>query len=328
MAWLLSSPDVPSATVQNWARVAPADFLATAATELNGSSLSATYGPPYNIDSGNTQSLLFAPANITGVTQPINTAQDFVVSPLAKLAPSTPQLAAALTAWNSASSAQRTAWADAYLKAVTHVKFVNGTPVVPPAADGPVPTMLATELTMARGGALDADLLAQQNFYGTNFTKPLLFMGDGAYFANLAAAQHLSGEQWGVMNETGSYPGQPWLWLYTMWYQVRPFSNSANVDIMAIYLTGLATILLLAIPFIPGLRDIPRWIPVHRLIWRNWEPATAGPPTTPASPTTGTGTGPGGTAGPSHDGHPDGASGTDGPGKAGQPGKAGTGSAR
>jgi hypothetical protein len=328
MAWLLSSPDVPSATVQNWARVAPADFLATAATELNGSSLSATYGPPYNIDSGNTQSLLFAPANITGVTQPINTAQDFVVSPLAKLAPSTPQLAAALTAWNSASSAQRTAWADAYLKAVTHVKFVNGTPVVPPAADGPVPTMLATELTMARGGALDADLLAQQNFYGTNFTKPLLFMGDGAYFANLAAAQHLSGEQWGVMNETGSYPGQPWLWLYTMWYQVRPFSNSANVDIMAIYLTGLATILLLAIPFIPGLRDIPRWIPVHRLIWRNWEPATAGPPATPASPTTGTGTGPGGTAGPSHDGHPDGASGTDGPGKAGQPGKAGTGSAR
>ena len=36
--------------------------------------------------------------------------------------------------------------------------------------------MLATELTMARSGALDADLLAQRAFYGTNFTKPLLFM--------------------------------------------------------------------------------------------------------------------------------------------------------
>ena len=22
------------------------------------------------------------------------------------------------------------------------------------------------------------------------------------------------------------------------------------------------------LPFIPGLRSIPRWIPVHRLIWR------------------------------------------------------------
>jgi hypothetical protein len=24
------------------------------------------------------------------------------------------------------------------------------------------------------------------------------------------------------------------------------------------------------VPFIPGLRDVPRLIPVHRLIWRSW----------------------------------------------------------
>jgi hypothetical protein len=35
-------------------------------------------------------------------------------------------------------------------------------------------------------------------------------------------------------------------------------------------MTGLATLLLLFVPFIPGLRDIPRLIPVHRLIWRSW----------------------------------------------------------
>ena len=118
--------------------------------------------------------------------------------------------------------------------------------------------MLANELTMARSGALDADLLANRSFYGTNFTKPLLFMGDGTYFEDKATAMHLSGDQWGVMNETGSYPGQPWLWLYTLWYYVPGFSASANVDMIAVYLTGLATILLLLIPFIPGLRDIPR----------------------------------------------------------------------
>jgi len=81
------------------------------------------------------------------------------------------------------------------------------------------------------------------------------------------------------MNETGSYPGQPWLWLYQMWYHVAPFSSSASVDVWAIYMTGLATVLLLAIPFIPGLRDIPRFIPVHRLIWRtkqdNEQPPTS-----------------------------------------------------
>jgi hypothetical protein len=38
---------------------------------------------------------------------------------------------------------------------------------------------------------------------------------------------------------------------------------------IAIYMTGLATILLLLVPFIPGLRDIPRLIPVHRLIWHH-----------------------------------------------------------
>jgi hypothetical protein len=130
--------------------------------------------------------------------------------------------------------------------------------------------MLATEITLARSGAIDADLLANHAFYGTDFTKPLLFLEDGQYFSNLASAQNLSGGQWGVMNETGSYPGQPWLWLYTLWYQVPGFDNSANVDLIAIYLTGAATILLLAIPFIPGLRDVPRLVPVHRFIWRDW----------------------------------------------------------
>jgi hypothetical protein len=37
-------------------------------------------------------------------------------------------------------------------------------------------------------------------------------------------------------------------------------------------------VLLLAIPFIPGLRDIPRWIPVHRLIWRDWNRQTTSKP--------------------------------------------------
>jgi hypothetical protein len=80
------------------------------------------------------------------------------------------------------------------------------------------------------------------------------------------------------MNETGSYPGQPWLWLYQLWYHVPGWRNSANVDVIAIYMTGAATLLLLLVPFIPGLRDIPRLIPVHRLIWRN-PPAPTVPPT-------------------------------------------------
>ena len=81
---------------------------------------------------------------------------------------------------------------------------------------------------MARSGALDGALLSSRQFYGTDYTKPLLFVADGDYFANLGRRQHLSGDQWGMMNETGSYPGQAWLWLYTLWYQVGPIGTSAT----------------------------------------------------------------------------------------------------
>ncbi len=276
LASLLSSPNVPPATVRSWVQVVPADFLATAGTELDGSSLTATYGPPYNTN-GTPQSEWFAPANWAGVRQPIDAAQTFVLGPLTSAAATDPTLAAALATYKAASPDQQVKWAAAYGKAVTKVTFVNGVPVVPAANDGPVPVMLASELALARSGAIDADLSASQPFYGTDFTKPLLFLEDGAYYADKATAEHLTGDQWGVMNETGSYPGQPWLWLYQLWYHLPGWRNSANIDLIAIYMTGLATLLLLAIPFIPGLRDIPRWIPVHRLIWRDWNRRPAGP---------------------------------------------------
>ena len=48
--------------------------------------------------------------------------------------------------------------------------------------------------------------------------------------------------------------------------------NTAFYAIFAVPL-GMITALslaLLLIPFIPGLRDIPKLIPIHRLVWRDW----------------------------------------------------------
>jgi hypothetical protein len=269
LAALLSSPDVPPVTVQTWAKVAPADFLGTAASELAGTSETANYGPPYNNGDTNLQRIGVSWQLLSGVRQPIDAASTFVLSPLSKVAATDTNLAGALAVYQAATAHQRQNWDKAYLNALAKVSFKAGEPVLPGAADGPVPVLLSSELSIARSGGLDSDLLAQQPFYGTNFTKPLLFLEDGSYFASLAKAQHLTGSQWGVMNETGSYPGQPWLWLYTLWYQLPGFKESGNVDLIAIYLTGAATVLLLAVPFVPGLRDIPSWLPLHRLVWRS-----------------------------------------------------------
>ena len=101
-------------------------------------------------------------------------------------------------------------------------------------------------------------------------TRSLLLLSDGAYLEDQARALNLGGTQWGMMNETGNYPGQPWMWLYTFWYQVPPFSTSDNADAQVWALMMLLSLALLLVPFIPGLRSLPRLIPIHRLVWRDY----------------------------------------------------------
>ena len=101
-------------------------------------------------------------------------------------------------------------------------------------------------------------------------TRSTLFLGDGAYFNDLATGLHLSGDQWGVMNETGDYPGQSWLWLFSLWYQIPAIGNAPNADVLAVGLIGLLSLALLLVPFLPGVRTLPRLIPIHRLVWRDY----------------------------------------------------------
>ena len=131
--------------------------------------------------------------------------------------------------------------------------------------------MMNSLLRLAQAGGLDGALLTSKQFFQTDYTKPLLFMADGGVLANRAEAQHLLGDQWGMMNETGSYPGQAWLWLYTFWYQIKPFTTSwaDNADIAVLAVMSVLSLAFILIPFIPGVRSVPRWIPIYKLIWRD-----------------------------------------------------------
>ena len=269
LAILFSSPDDRPVTIQQWARTDPSDFVATAVTELDGSSEVATYGPPYNHTPGAGQKI--GPLNLqsaAGVHFPINTSQDFVLNPLRSI-PGNAALTEALRAYQAAPPAQRTAWTDAYTKGLDAAKFPGGIPQLPPGDYGPVAPMMASLAGLAATGGLDGALLNSNQFYQTNYTKPLLFLSGGGYFESRAEDQHLLGTQWGMMNETGSYPGQVWLWLYTFWYQIAPFNTSDNADAQIWALMLLLSLAFICIPVIPGLRGLPRHLGVHRLIWRD-----------------------------------------------------------
>lgn len=271
LAFILSSPDDPALTISNWAKMAPADFVGTVLSELNGTSETAQYGPPYNYGSNNLQKIGgLSWQLIAGVHQQINPAQTFVLGPLEKLDYNNLALSNALKEYTSSSKYQRIVWLTNYSNVLPKLTFKHNIPILPKTNDGPVPEIIASELGYARSGAINASLLSSSSFYGSNYSKPLLFIEDGNYFTSIAKARHLYGTQWGVMNESGSYPGQPWLWFYALWYQIPAFSTSTNVDLIAIYLTAISTILLLLVPFIPGIRDIPKIIPIYKLIWRRW----------------------------------------------------------
>lgn len=263
---ILSSPDDPSVTLKSWANAKPADFVATTTAELGGTSETAGYGPPYNSTPDATQTL--GPLDLqsfSGVRIPIDTAKDLVIDPLETL----PDPPAAISEWTSASDVQRTDWTAAYAKALDKAPG-NDPAQVADGSYGPVPALTGSLLAMAQQGSLDGVLQSRGSFYNTDYTPTILFLGDGTYFPDLATAQHLTGDQWGMMNETGNYPGQSWLWLFSFFYQVEPVKSAANADVLVVVIMGVLTLLLALVPFIPGLRTLPRWVPIHRLVWKDY----------------------------------------------------------
>ena len=268
-AVVFSSPDEHPVTVKSWSNAAPWTSrrpLWPSSTEQAGSRLTALHIRTWRVRARCSDRSRLSRA--VGVRIPINTAQDFVLKPLATL-PDRPALDAALANYQSASASQKANWDNAYKKVVADATFSNGQLVVKAGPYGPVGLLINNLESMARSGALDGALLASPQLYATNYTNPLLFIADCTYMADQAGLRHLQGDQWGMMNETGNFPGQAWLWLYTLWYQIPPMNTSSNGDVEVWAIMMVLTLILALLPFIPVLRSIPRWLGVYRLIWRD-----------------------------------------------------------
>jgi hypothetical protein len=278
-AAIFSSPDISPVTIAAWSQGDPVDFVTTATGELSGSTTSAGYGQPYNTTADAFQAWgPIAPQKWFGTRIPIDSANAFVIQPLQHASFSNTDLGTALNTWQSAAADQQTKWLDAYTTALGQATVTDGKVTVATGDYGPLPVMMSNLLGVAQSGGLDGLLQVNGRFYQTDYTPVLLFLGDGGFLDGIAGQWDLHGDQWGMMNETGLYPGQTWLWLYTMWYQVFPFNsdsgfaglNAGNADLGVVILMTVLTGALALVPFIPILRDIPRWTRIHRLIWRQY----------------------------------------------------------
>jgi Cytochrome b(N-terminal)/b6/petB len=199
-AGILSSPDDAPLTIQQYAQEKPVDFVTTATSEISGTSTLSQYGPPYNNGTDSVQYI--GPVSLQqlgGVRIPIDTAQTYVLEPLTIAAQSDPTLAADLKTFQGASADQQTKWEDAYATALGNATGDNGQLTVPAGDYGPYGTMMDRLQGLATSGALDGILLRSKGFYQNDFTKPLLFLAEGA-LPDKANAANLLGSQWGMMN--------------------------------------------------------------------------------------------------------------------------------
>jgi len=270
LAAIFSSPDDKAITMSDWAKAAPNDVIATAGEELAGTTTSAGYGAPYNTNSDGQKLGPLSLQKWAGVRLPVDSAS-LILRPLSNLSDN-PALATALSTWKTATPDQQAKWTKAFTDALggDSPDPANVPKAMKAQGVGPVPALSTAFLGLASTGGLEGALTSSGNFYGGDQTQSLLLLTDGTYLESLARAQNLGGDQWGMMNEAGNAPGQPWMWLYTFWYQVKPFSTSDNADAQVWGLMMFLTLCLMFLPFIPGLRSIPRWIPIHRLVWRNY----------------------------------------------------------
>lgn len=268
----LSSPDASPLTLKRVALETPLNFVQNSLDSLDGSSLIAGYGPPYNNGSGSVQHIgPISLQRLIGVHIPINTAKDYVLGPLKQASAGDPGLSAALATFHAASPPTRAAWEAAYNTALRKGAQRATRVFVPACSCGPVSIMMSRLLSLGQSGAMDGLLLTSGHFYQTDYTRPLLFIATTDAMAGHAAHFNLLGSTWGVMNETGNYPGQAWLWLYTMLYQISPYTTAwaANTDALAVVTVAVLSLILMFIPWIPGLNRLPRLLGVYRLIWKD-----------------------------------------------------------
>ncbi|MDA8194284.1 MAG: cytochrome B6 [Thermaerobacter sp.] len=260
-------PVRPALKIQTYAAAHPRTFESVALDALNGTGSVANYGPPYNNGTGSLQDVV---QKWVGILHPVNAKVVFVLRPLSQAAHLDPSLQTALTAFNQASPSQQAAWETAYGNGLSHAVKHGSSISLPPGNYGPVSVMMNDMLHLGQSGLLSGALNRTPADYQFDNQNALLFL-QGRPLQNEAGKLELQGGQWGIIHEERApYPGPWWMTIVTAIYQIPYIANASAADAMALGSGMVLFVIMMFAPWIPILNRLPRYLGVHRLIWREY----------------------------------------------------------
>ena len=250
-------------TIEQVAKRAPIAFLQRTVSYFSGTSRLQTYGPPYTDNFNHAQHIgPICPNCWVGVIYPLNAKVDFVMQPLEQIATMVPAVARSLSRYNLADKNIQDQWVKNYTDALARAQVVGGKVILPKGNYGPVPTLMDGMLTFARTGLLEAALTFNVN--------PRMAPYETNYTCTVAGHFDEKGGEWGMSHIAGPYPGAWWLAPYTFLYQIPAIGNSNSGDLIAFVIFAIMMLTAIFLPIIPGLNRLPYFIPVYRVIWRDW----------------------------------------------------------
>ena len=249
----VGSPNWPRATIKNSAQMEPGGTIWAVSQELDGASVS--YTDPYAY----------------GMKNP---AQRLVIGPLesAKWFLSQKQRQA-LSTYINAPMTKRIEWAKNYDKAIQKTFPVNKSDYTPvPKMSnismlrgnfGPVPVIADTILKLAQNGYLETYF--QGISPGNTFEYTNIWLYDRPYMLNTAIRNGLTDDQWGMIKERGFAPGPWYLIIPAVAHVLLPAGSTGPGFIF--WNSLFAIFALVLFPLIPGLRNIPKYIGLYKLIY-------------------------------------------------------------
>jgi len=253
LGFWMGSPFWPRATIKNSALQEPGGTIWATSQELDGAAVS--YTDPYAY----------------GMKDP---AQRLVLDPLESATWFLSQgQRQALNTYVNASLSERVDWARNYDQAIQKTFPVGKsdyTPV-PKMSDiallsgnfGPVPVITKTILELAQKGYLEAYF--QGISPGNVFEYTNIWLYDQPLLLNTATRNGLTDDQWGMIKERGFVPG-PWYLIIPAIFHVKFPGGSTGLGFM-LWNSLLAIFVVVLFPLIPGLRDIPRYLGLYKLIY-------------------------------------------------------------